>query len=394
MRLLTLVKCSYLSLRKNKMRSFLSILGIIIGVVTVIAVLTLSEAFRTYVINEYNQIGNNLMWAMPDNTKQSNNKIGRLKSNDINKFNDFNFISGLSPYASTQQYIKMNGQEGLINVVGTNSYYDNLRMLDVQGRFINDIDNINISRICVISDDIRKKFLYRDMDPNGNTITFNGMEFTVVGFLPPKKSNTQIGLSEDNSIYIPINTYRRSFQTDDIDMILFSVADETKAEQYKSIISQKFLDTKDGGLKIKVDSVYENKKNAKFLFSIITVVTVLITSIGLVVSGIGIMNVLLMSIAERKWEIGLRKAIGADNGSILLQFLVESVLLCFTGAVIGLVLSLILIITVCFFAKINANLSWYAIIVSVSFCNVIGVFFGIFPAIKASKLDPMECLEQ
>jgi len=100
------------------------------------------------------------------------------------------------------------------------------------------------------------------------------------------------------------------------------------------------------------------------------------------------------SIAERKWEIGLRKAIGADNKSILLQFLIESLFLCFTGAIIGLAISVIMIVSVGFLANINMKLSWYAIIISISFCSGVGLFFGIFPAIKASKLDPLECLEQ
>jgi putative ABC transport system permease protein len=177
-------------------------------------------------------------------------------------------------------------------------------------------------------------------------------------------------------------------------MVLFSVKDPEKSEQYSAEIQQKLLSRKSGNLQVRIDSIYKNMKNVSIIFMVATLGAAVITSVGLIVSGIGIMNVLLMSIAERKWEIGLRKAVGADNKSILLQFLMESILLCIMGALIGLLLSVGIIEVLSFFAKLSIKISWVSVVISVGFCSFVGVFFGIFPAIKASKLDPLECLEQ
>lgn len=389
MSLWNLIKSSFSSLKKNKMRSFLSILGIIIGVVTVITVLSTSEAFRTYIIKEYKNVGTKLMWLIPDDGNRSINK--GLEEKDLNILSSLSFVKLSSPYTSMPHSIKMNGQQGNINVVGVNSSYDEIRMLKAEGQFISNIDYINKSRVCVISDDVRKIYLNRNINPIGSSLKIKGVNFTVIGYLPPKNSSAKLGLDESNCVYIPLSTFWNCFDTQSIDMIMFTVDDETMCSQYKATIQQKAMGTNKN---IKIDSVYENMKNMDFIFTTVTIVTILITSIGLIVSGIGIMNVLLMSIAERKWEIGLRKAVGADNRNILMQFLTESVMLSFIGAASGLIVSLAMIISLSFFTKLPINISWFAAVVSISFCSIIGIFFGIFPAIKAAGLEPVECLEQ
>lgn len=390
MKIVSLIKCSYISLIKDKMKSFLSILGIIIGVLTVVTVLSISEYFRTYVMNEYEKVGDNLMWITPDYS-QSNNSI--LSLDDVENIKKFPFIQGASPYAVTTEKININGRVGNVSVVGVNAYYKELRSLDVTGRFISDVDNLNSNRICVISDSVRKKYVSRDLDPTGSTITLNGEDFTIVGYLPSKKDSTQNGLDEDNSIYIPYNSFCRYYESEKLDMYMFSIDDATSVARYKTLVQQSLLGVSQD-IKLKIDSVSENMRNMQFVFNIITCVTILITAVSLMVSGIGIMNVLLMSITERRWEIGLRKALGADNRTILLQFLIESLLLCITGAAIGLIVSKASVIILSYFIKINIQLSMFAVLVSVSFCCLIGLFFGIFPAMKAAKFEPLECLEQ
>ncbi|WP_455717285.1 ABC transporter permease, partial [Anaerosporobacter sp.] len=335
MKILSLVKCSYDSLVKDKMKSFLSILGIIIGVITVVTVLSISEYFRTYVMNEYEKVGDNLMWITPDYS-QSKNSV--LSLEDVDNIKKLSFIQSTSPYAVTTEKLDINGRTGNVSVVGVNASYKDLRSLDVKGRFICDVDDLNCNRICVISDSVRKKYVNRSIDPIGSTITLNGEDFTIVGYLPSKKESTKNGLDEDNAIYIPYNSFCRYYESEKLDMYMFSIDDVASVTKYKTLIQQSLLSVSQD-INLKIDSVNENMKNMQFVFNIITCVTILITAVSLMVSGIGIMNVLLMSITERRWEIGLRKALGADNRTILLQFLVESLLLCITGAIIGLFVS-------------------------------------------------------
>ncbi|WP_455718087.1 ABC transporter permease [Anaerosporobacter sp.] len=390
MKILSLVKCSYDSLVKDKMKSFLSILGIIIGVITVVTVLSISEYFRTYVMNEYEKVGDNLMWITPDYS-QSKNSV--LSLEDVDNIKKLSFIQSTSPYAVTTEKLDINGRTGNVSVVGVNASYKDLRSLDVKGRFICDVDDLNCNRICVISDSVRKKYVNRSIDPIGSTITLNGEDFTIVGYLPSKKESTKNGLDEDNAIYIPYNSFCRYYESEKLDMYMFSIDDVASVTKYKTLIQQSLLSVSQD-INLKIDIVSENMKNMQFVFNIITCVTILITAVSLMVSGIGIMNVLLMSITERRWEIGLRKALGADNRTILLQFLVESLLLCITGAIIGLFVSKASVIILSYFIKINIQLSIFAVLVSVSFCCLIGLFFGIFPAMKAAKFEPLECLEQ
>lgn len=390
MKKLSLVKCSYDSLVKDKMKSFLSILGIIIGVITVVTVLSISEHFKTYVMNEYEKVGNNLMWITSDNS-QSKNSV--LSLEDVDNIKQFSFVQSASPYAVTTEKLNINGRTGNVSVVGVNASYKVLRSLDVNGRFICDVDDLNNNRICVISDSVRKKYVNRNIDPTGSTITLNGEDFTIVGYLPAKKESTKNGLDEDNAIYIPYNSFCRYYEREKLDMFLFSIDDVASVKKYKTLIQQSLLSVSQD-INLKIDSISENMKNMQFVFNIITCITILITAVSLMVSGIGIMNVLLMTITERRWEIGLRKALGADNRTILLQFLIESLLLCITGAIIGLFVSKASVIILSYFIKINIQLSMFAVLVSVSFCCLIGLFFGIFPAMKAAKFEPLECLEQ
>ena len=393
MELICLIKVTYKSLTKQKLKSFLSVLGIIIGVLTVVIMTSISEGFREYVMNEYNKVGHNLMWVIPKNSDVGDVR-GQLVEEDLSIFYENEFVDMVSPYTSADFYMKRSGREGVVKIVGVNSSYDRLRLLNINGRFINDNDIVSKSNVCVISDEVRKNYLYQNISPIGEKIQVDGVSYVVIGCLAESQSNTKTGLDDKDSILIPYSAFERNYGTKRIDMVLFSVKDPEKSEKYSAEIQQKLLSRKSGNLQVRIDSIYKNMKNVSIIFMVATLGAAVITSVGLIVSGIGIMNVLLMSIAERKWEIGLRKAVGADNKSILLQFLMESILLCIMGALIGLLLSVGIIEVLSFFAKLSIKISWVSVVISVGFCSFVGVFFGIFPAIKASKLDPLECLEQ
>lgn len=384
----SLISSSYKSLIKHKRRTFLSILGIIIGVFTVIIVLSLTEAFRTFVMDEYKKVGKDLMWVAFENSYQ------QFTEKDMNVFNRPQFIKMYSPYTSAMFNLIKDGNEGVVKVIGTNSNYSHIRFLRVNGRYINDSDIISKANVCVISDDVRKKFMYKHLNPIGENLRIKGINFTVVGYLAPPESNTRTGLDEGSDIFIPFSTFEKVFGTNRIDMVFFSVDDETKNAQNKTEIYQLLLGIGKDNLSFHIDSVYDNMKSMSLVFFAISFFTTIISSVGLIVSGIGIMNVLLMTIAERRWEIGLRKAVGADNQNIFLYFLMESIILCSIGAVIGLVLSFAAITIISFITKLQISVSWIAASVSITFCSIVGLFFGIFPSFKASKLEPLECLEQ
>lgn len=387
----SLISSSYKSLKKHKRRTFLSILGIIIGVFTVIIVLSLTEAFRLFVMDEYKKVGSNLMWVSFENKAEINYQF---TEEDLALFNKTQFIKFYSPYTATVIDFQKDGNKGSVNVVGTNPNYALIRSLKINGRYINELDIMSKANVCVISDHVRKKYMYKKIDPIGENIQIKGVNFTVVGYLSPPTSNTRTGLDNESEIFIPFLPFKRVFRTSRVDRVFFSVEDERKIDQYKSDIFQLLLGAGHGHLSFHIDSVYDSMKSMSLLFFAVTFFTTLISSIGLIVSGIGIMNVMLMTIAERRWEIGLRKAVGADNRSIFLYFLIESIILCAIGAFIGLLLSFIAITIISFITNLKINLSWLSATISISFCSLVGLFFGIFPSFKASKLEPLECLEQ
>lgn len=390
----SLLRSTSSSLVKHKMRSFLSILGIIIGVTAVVLTVSVSEGLRSYVFQQYENVGHSLMWVIPEYDSQIDKKFSQLTTKDLPIFDQMDFIIKYSPYVSNSYHLRKDGREGIVEIVGVSPNYGDLRLLQPIGRFITENNMLSLSNVCVISDEIRMKYFYSVIDPIGEAINLNGIRYTVVGYLPPKDSTTKNGLDENLSIYIPFTTMQQRFGTERIDMVIFSVVDETKSSEYKNIIQQQMLGQKRGDFKMRIDSIYENMKNMNLLFDLATAGTALITSVGLIVSGIGIMNVLLMSIAERRWEIGLRKAVGANNKSILIQFLTESLLLCIVGAATGLIFSIAVVELVNYFFKLSIQLSFVAVGISIGFCSLVGIFFGIYPAIKAARLDPLECLEQ
>ena len=383
-----ILRSSINALKSKKKRTFLSIIGIIIGVVTIIIILSICDATNSYLMGEYNKVGDNLMWVTMEENMNGRNETNVLNSDSLQIINKVEFVNDSSPYVVTIKQVENNYQSNNIGIVGVDEQYWRLRNFDLTGRFFSKSEMTDNMRVCVISDGVRKKYLYKNINPIGETLKINGQIFIIIGYINQNSSNSSTGLDESEVIYIPYTTCTQYFQTHNFDMIMFSVQDKTQISTYKGYLKQRMKNDY-----IKIDSVGEHITQLKSILDIVQGVAILFAVVSLIVSGIGIMNVMLISIEERKIEIGLRKAVGASNNAILLQFLFESIIICAVGIFVGIMFSLYVLTAVTFIMNISIQISYNAVIISTIFCLFIGVIFGIGPANKAAKLEPLQCLE-
>lgn len=387
------IKFAWESIKEGKTKSILSIIGIVMSVITIVIVLSLTGTLSDYVENGYKSVGEDLMWVSAD-TSNSVAGSSRFQIEDENHIKNLSFVKKASPYSVMSENLSVNGVNGNISVAGVNEEYAQIMNMNVYERFINASEYENSSNVCVVSDIVRRKFLYKNIDPIGEQINISGKYYRVVGYLLPSDSDTDTGMEPENCIYIPYTTFTKNFSKANIDMIRFTINDVSQVSKYKGEINVLLSNLTDQGYKIKIKSVKTELASAKKIFSYINAFSIVITSITLIISGIGIMNVILMSIFEKKWEIGLRKAIGASKKEILLQFLFECLFFSIFGVTIGVVLSWAFIVIISFISGINIIISGSAIVLGVSLSMIVCLFFGISPSIRAARMNPLECLEK
>ncbi|WP_066495003.1 ABC transporter permease [Abyssisolibacter fermentans] len=391
MKIINIVKIAFKSFSKHKIRSVLSIIGIIIGIITIIVVMTISENLKIFISNEYDRIGTNMLWITISKNTNIENSI--LTNADLDSLSKIQGIDNISPNLIEYSTINQNNANGDVRIIGVSDEFEHIRKLPVNGQFISKKNIVNEENVCVISNKIREKFLYKNINPIGEKIMIKNHEFVVIGYIDKPETNTVTNFDNPYDVYVPYSIMEKYFGINGINYILLSVDDENKINQYKVVLTQKLLILKGKDAKYDIDSLIENKERFELIFNIVIAATALLTSISLIVSGIGIMNVLLMSINERKWEIGLRKAVGAKNNDIVLQFLFESLIYSVVGIFIGILISILLIMIINQISPVTLKISYLSLVLSTSFCTIINLMFGLLPAIKASKMDPLECLE-
>ncbi|SEW37480.1 ABC transporter permease [[Clostridium] fimetarium] len=387
------VRFAWESIKEGKTKSILSIIGIVMSVITIVVVMSLTSALSDFVENGYKSVGEDLMWVSTDTNNSVAGSSG-LQIDDENHIKNLSFVKNASPYSVMSESISVNGVSGNISVAGVNDQYSQIMNMNVYDRFINASEYENGSKVCVISDMVRKKFLYKNIDPVGEQINISGNYYTIIGCILPPETDTDSGMESENCIYIPYTTFSKDYSKTNIEMIRFTVNDVTQISKYKSEINILLSNLTNQGYTYKIKSVMTELASAKDIFTYINAFSIVITSITMIISGIGIMNVILMSIFEKKWEIGLRKAVGASKKEILMQFLFESLFFSVFGVTIGVVLSWALIVIISFISGINIIVSGSAIILGVSLSMIVCLFFGISPAIRAARMNPLECLEK
>jgi putative ABC transport system permease protein len=382
------LKMSWMNLIHNKMRSFLTMLGIVIGVASIIALITIVKGAMNGMTSEFSSFGADKIsvQAMGTPLKQG------LIDSDIQKLVEIEDVAGVSPTLSGSTTVVYNGNEKTdVSVQGKNDvYFSKNKDLVETGRGLTIFDIENKNNVCLIGANIANELFWGE-DPVGKKLLISGVTYTVVGTL--EKSNSFSDSSNNDAVIIPYTTSMSILGTGYISSVDVYMGDSNQSEKItadiEAVLKQAF-NYKDNSFTVM------NMQDMLASFNKITTMLSLmlggIASISLIVGGIGIMNMMLVSVTERTTEIGLRKALGAEPKRIQQQFLLEAVFLSLFGGAIGFLLGALIAWGVCALIGASFALSTATVLLALGFSAAIGIIFGIAPARKASRLNPIDAL--
>ena len=382
------------SIGANKMRAMLTMLGIIIGVVALVVLVSLVNGATSSVTDAVSSLGSDMLTVTVSDDKG--------KPVDMELLSDWTRSEpaiGLTAPAITASLTGKYGSESdSFTVYGTNAFYDEIAGLKLcMGRFLNSADVSSHTRVCVISYKAATELIgYTDCV--GEQISFNGMKFSVVGVLSDSESITTSMRSSGYTAYVPYPSLMRLSDsvTEDVTTFVVSAPENRSIDDTERALTELLLER----FEMDEDAFTVSSMNfmEEAMSSIASVLSILlggIAGISLIVGGIGIMNIMLVTVTERTREIGIRKAVGASRKTILVQFLIEAVVLCMLGCALGIFASwglLQIASTITASASISFHLQGKVVFLSVLFCFMIGVIFGLYPANKAAKMKPIDAL--
>jgi putative ABC transport system permease protein len=396
------LRISMRSIRANKLRSFLTMLGIIIGVSAVIAMVAIGEGATANVSNQINGLGSNLLIITPGQAQQGGVKLGAgsldtLTMDDVATITKLNSVANATPDFSKQAPVVWGNQSYTTSIEGTSDAFPQVRNVNVQqGRFFNRFEVQGQSNVAVIGQQVVSN-LFGDVNANpiGQTIEINQVPFTVIGVLESQGSSGMT--NNDDKIIVPITTaMNRLFDQTRIRTIFVSakssdLMNQAQMDIEQALRGQHHLNPKDDD-DFQISSQSQILSTAQGVTSVMTTLLSGIAAISLIVGGIGIMNIMLVSVTERTREIGIRKAIGATRGAILQQFLIESVTLSLLGGLIGILLGIGAASLVSHFTSLTTTISLKPILYAFISSMFVGVVFGVYPARKAAQLKPIDAL--
>ncbi|WP_234124515.1 ABC transporter permease [Clostridium hydrogenum] len=387
-----LIKMALQSVWSNKVRSFLTMLGIIIGIASVIVLVGMGEGTTQSVSQQIESLGTNLITV-----SITGNRNKSFSTNDLNEIQKKPGIKSIAPELSSTANVKAGDNTASTSMEASTPSYAEIRSLSVSsGRFINQRDVDNRYKVAVVGIDVANE-LYSSTDVVGQTINVNGVDFQIVGVLAAQGSSA--AGSGDDRIIVPLSTAERLTKTTSVRTFYVEAKSKDTVDEAMGYL-QLFLNTKFGS----TQSGSSNNSNYRIFdqSSILDTATKTTSSltamlsgtaaISLLVGGIGIMNIMLVSVIERTKEIGIRKAIGAKRRTILCQFLLEAAGISAAGGILGVLLGYGSAYIVQKILKMNIVISSNVVLAAVGFSILVGVVFGMYPANKASKLSPMEAL--
>jgi putative ABC transport system permease protein len=405
MDLLESLKMAGKTLVANKLRSGLTMLGIIIGNASVIAMVGVGQGAQKYAASQFQSLGTDIIFVLPGTDNARRNTISppnRLVLADAEAIaTQVPSIRDVAPQVNGSELATYKNQTQRANLVGTTSEYSSVRSADVgRGRFLSRSDVKRNARVVALGTAIAKN-LFGQTDPIGQQIRIKGISFEVIGIMAEK--GAFLGTNQDDSVFIPITTMtsrlvgRTSPFGVGISFINVAAKDSNSVSTAQFQISN-LLRLRHQNTDINAEDTFtiRTQKDALEIVDRISgALTILLAAtagISLLVGGIGIMNIMLVSVTERTSEIGLRKAIGASQSSILTQFMIEAVILSLAGGIVGTGLGISGVLLVGAVTPLKAGVSGVAIVIAVGVSGAIGLFFGVFPAKQAAKLDPIVAL--
>ncbi len=402
MNIANLLKIALKALNNNKLRCFLTMLGIIIGVASVITMLAIGQGSKNSIKAQISEMGSNMIMIHPGNmqrggVRQSADDMQTLEVADYEALKELPGVAAVSPSVNSGGQLVNGNNNYPSSIYGVTPEYLDIRKFKVKdGAMFTDHDIKSAAKVCILGKTVVDNLFPNGDDPVGRVIRFGKIPLTVIGVLESKGTNS-MGQDQDDVVIAPYTTVmKRILAIDYIQGIFASAADENQTDETIEAITEvlrtrhKIKDDADNDFEIRSQQELSEMMNSTS--DMMTVLLACIAGISLLVGGIGIMNIMYVSVTERTREIGLRMSIGARGIDILSQFLIEAVIISVSGGIIGIVLGVIASWMVNVIAHWPVYIQLYSVILSFAVCTVTGVFFGWYPAKKAASLDPIEAI--
>ncbi len=402
MNIANLLKIALKALNNNKLRCFLTMLGIIIGVASVITMLAIGQGSKNSIKAQISEMGSNMIMIHPGNmqrggVRQSADDMQTLEVADYEALKELPGVAAVSPSVNSGGQLVNGNNNYPSSIYGVTPEYLDIRKFKVKdGAMFTDHDIKSAAKVCILGKTVVDNLFPNGDDPVGRVIRFGKIPLTVIGVLESKGTNS-MGQDQDDVVIAPYTTVmKRILAIDYIQGIFASAADENQTDETIESITEvlrtrhKIKDDTDNDFEIRSQQELSEMMNSTS--DMMTVLLACIAGISLLVGGIGIMNIMYVSVTERTREIGLRMSIGARGIDILSQFLIEAVIISVSGGIIGILLGVIASWMVNVIAHWPVYIQLYSVILSFAVCTVTGVFFGWYPAKKAASLDPIEAI--
>lgn len=403
MRVKNLLKVALRSMNRNKMRTFLTMLGIIIGVGSVIAMLAIGQGSKKSIEAQIAALGTNILMIRPEASSQGNVRMEagtsqRLTPEDAEAIVDHcPSVPYMSPTVRASGQIIYGGQNWRTSVYGVNPEYLKIRNMDIDlGDSFTSADVKSAAKVCVIGKTVATNLFGEYDDPIGKTIRINKIPFRIIGTLKSKGENS-FGQDQDDIVLAPFTTVQKRMLTINyVQMIYLSALSEESIQQASEEVTALLKQRHKLGTSEDPDFSVRTQTEISATFSstsdIMTILLATIASISLIVGGIGIMNIMLVSVTERTREIGIRMSVGARGRDVLLQFLIEALMISFLGGILGIVIGSVASSVIANVMMWPVSITMQSILLSFLFSSAIGIFFGWYPARKAANLNPIDAL--
>ena len=403
MDLLSIIQIALRALARNKMRSILTMLGIIIGVGAVIAMVGVGQGAQNAIQEQIAAMGSNVLFVSSGSVNRGGMRLGfgatkTLIYEDMQAIlREVPSVKAAAPGSMTSSQVVFENNNWFTNIQGTEPQYFDIRTWPVQtGTVFTQTDVDTAANVAVIGETVRKN-LFGAVDPIGETIRIKNLPFRVVGVLTPKGQSAAMGQDQDDVIFIPITTLQKKITGDTwLRYLVVSAVSREASYPAQQQITALLRDRHRIRRGMDDDFAVRNLADVADLYDqqgrVMTLLLASIASVSLIVGGIGIMNIMLVSVTERTREIGIRMAIGATEEDVQRQFLIEAVVLSCLGGAVGILLGVGTSFLITNLLTWAVLISPMAIVTAVVFSMGVGIFFGFYPARKAARLDPIEAL--